>query len=130
MQNKHQVIGKGGVVESLLVAGGAGICFMVWGLWVNWEHGMASRIQVVLTQAGISFVATLGTAELLRRIASLIGGIAYRALLTALTGWMVINILVFFAHWTFGTPEIIATMIPGMLTGACFCYFYGKRVAG
>ena len=129
MQNKVQSAGQGGIGESFVVALLAAIGFMAWGLWVNWEHGMASRVQVVLTQAGISFVATLGTAELLRWIASLVRGVRARGPITAGIGWLVINVLVFAAHWIFGTPEILKTMIPGMLTGAGFCYFYGTRMA-
>ena len=129
MQKKFQSAGTGGIGESIAVALVAGIGFMAWGLWVNWEHGMASRVQVVLTQAGISFVATLGTAELLRWIASLVQGCRAKGVVTAGIGWFVINGLVFAAHWTFGTPEILKTMIPGMLTGAGFCYFYGTRMA-
>ncbi len=116
-------------MESLVVALLAGISFMAWGLWVNWDHGMASRVQVVLTQAGISFVATLGTAELLRWIASLVRSFRARGVVTAVIGWVVINVLVLLAHWTFGTLEILKTMVPGMVTGAGFCYFYGRRVS-
>jgi len=65
------VLGKtkgGNVTESAMIATLAAAGFIAWGLYVNWEHGMGSRIQVALTQGGISFIATLGSAELLRKI--------------------------------------------------------------
>ncbi len=121
------VLGKtkgGNVTESTLIAALAAIVFIAWGLYVNWEHGMASRIQVALTQGGISFIATLGSAELLRKISKR----AKSWLSTGALGWIVINLLVFLAHWVFGTPEVITTMIPGMLTGAAFCFAYARRL--
>lgn len=102
---------------------------MAWGLWVNWDYGMASRLQVVLTQGGISFLATFGSAELLRWVAALLSGMKARGLVTGVLGWFLINGIVFLAHWIFGTPEILRTMLPGMIGGIGFCYFYGKRVS-
>lgn len=119
----------GSVRESLLVAILSSIGFVAWGLWVNWDYGMASRVQVALTQGGISFVATFGSAELLRWLAGLLSGVKARGLVTGVVGWFLINGIVFVAHWVFGTPEILRTMLPGMLTGLGFCYFYGKRVS-
>lgn len=102
---------------------------MAWGLWVNWEHGMSSRVQVALTQAGISFVATFGSAELLRLVSRMLAGVKGRALLTALVGWFLINGIVYAAHRITGTPEVLATMLPGMVAGVGFCGFYGRRVS-
>ncbi len=130
-RNSHEMTSRkagGGLGESFLVAILSAAGFMVWGLWVNWEHGMGSRIQVALTQAGISLGATLGAAELLRKVASLLAGAKWRRLLTGLIGWVLINAVVFFAHWIFGTPEILKTMIPGMIGGVGFCWLYGLRV--
>lgn len=116
---------KGGSpAESALIAVLAGLFFIAWGLYVNWEHGMGSRIQVALTQGGISFIATLGSAELLRKISKIVSSWLW----TGTIAWIVINLLVFFAHWIFGTPEILTTMIPGMLTGVPFCFAYARRL--
>ena len=116
------------MLESLVVSAVAATFFIAWGLWVNWEHGLGSRIQVALTQAGISFLATFLSSELLRWIARLVrpGCVAWP--LTSTLGWVLINALVFVAHFVFGTPEIIRTMIPGMLTGVFFCASYGYRL--
>lgn len=119
----------GGVGESAVVALLSSAGFMAWGLWVNWEYGVGSRVQVALTQAGISFVATFGTAELLRWVAGMLVGVRWRGVWTGLVGWVLINGLVFLAHWVFGTPEILKTMVPGMVGGVGFCGFYGLRVS-
>ncbi len=116
--------GKGGLRESSFVAAIAALGFIAWGLWVNWEHGPASRIQVALTQGGISFIATFFSAELLRKISKIVPGWIW----TAAVGWIVINLLVFLAHWIFGTPELLKTMVPGMLSGVFFCVAYGRRL--
>ena len=114
----------GSLKESVGISALAAIGFIAWGLWVNWEHGMASRIQVALTQGAISFIATLGSAELLRKISR----IARSWLWTGVLGWVFINALVLLAHWISGTPEILKTMIPGMLGGVFFCFGYGRRL--
>lgn len=120
---------KGSTGESVLVAIFSAVGFMVWGLWVNWDYSFASRVQVALTQAGISLVATFSAAELLRGVARLFFGMRRRRFLTAFIGWILINILVFFAHWTCGTPEILKTMLLGMIGGILFCWFYGTRLS-
>ena len=113
----------GSLKESVGISVLAALGFIAWGLWVNWEHGMASRIQVALTQGGISFIATLSSAELLRKISE----ITRSWLWTGVIGWAFINALVFLAHWISGTPEILNTMVPGMLGGVFFCFGYGRR---
>lgn len=115
---------SGNIAESTLIAALAALGFIAWGLYVNWEHGIASRIQVALTQGAISFIATFGSAELLRKTSQHLAD--WRCVAAA--GWGLINILVFLAHWIFGTPEILITMIPGMLTGAIFCFAYARRL--
>ena len=100
--------------------------FVAWGLWVNWEHGLASRIQVALTQGLIAFLATAGSAEVLRAIARRVGRFGWGT--TAVIGWLVINGIVAIMHAIAGTPEQWLTMLPGMLTGIPFCALYGRRM--
>ena len=121
--------GKGSFIESLLLALASAAFFIAWGLWVNWEYGFASRVQVACTQAAISFVATLGLAEVLRRVASWVKGWRMPWLWTGVIGWLFMNSVVFSAHLLSGTPELLKTVIPGMITGALFSFGYGRRVS-
>ena len=131
-QNREKVnAGKtgGSLAESAVVAVLSALGFIAWGLWVNWDYGMASRVQVALTQGGISLVATFSSTELLRVVARCLAGVRWRRLLTGSMGWILINGLVFFAHWIFGTPEILKTMAVGMVGGVFFCGFYAVRLS-
>ncbi|MEJ6568203.1 MAG: hypothetical protein QNL80_05010, partial [Akkermansiaceae bacterium] len=40
--------------DSLWIGLLAMVAFILWGLWVNWEYGLASRIQVAVTQGVVS----------------------------------------------------------------------------
>jgi len=112
----------------LSLASLAALGFVAWGLWVNWDYGPAARVRVALTQAGISFAATFGSAEVLRWVARWFGGWRWRWPATSVAGWFVINLAVFAVHHLCGTPEVLRTMIPGMLTGVGFCAVYGGRL--
>ena len=104
------------------------IFFIAWGLWVNWEHGVGSRIQVALTQGIVSFVSTLFSAELIVWLAKKMHGKRLAVLRTGAMSWVVFYTLIFVAHWLAGTPELLATMLPGMITGIFFCFGYSLRV--
>ncbi|MDC0087940.1 hypothetical protein OAI07_00195 [Akkermansiaceae bacterium] len=121
--------GKGSFIESLVMALGSAAFFIAWGLWVNWEHGFASRVQVACVQAAISFIATLGLAEVLRKVAMFVKDWRMPWLWTGIIGWLFMNSVVFSAHFFAGTPELLHTMIPGMITGAAFSFGYGRRVS-
>lgn len=121
--------GKGSVVESLILALGSAAFFIAWGLWVNWEYGWASRVQVACTQASISFFATLGLAEVLRRVSMWVKDWSLPWLWTGVIGWLFMNSVVLSAHLITGTPELFQTMVPGMITGAAFSFGYGRRVS-
>ncbi|MDA7675254.1 hypothetical protein N8583_02645, partial [Akkermansiaceae bacterium] len=41
------------------------VAFILWGLWVNWDYGLGSRIQVAVTQGVVSLVSTIFSAELI-----------------------------------------------------------------
>ncbi len=128
-ETERSAMKKGSFVESLLMALGSAIFFIAWGLWVNWEHGFQSRVQVALTQAGVSFIATLGLSELLRRIACNVSKGKFSWFKIGAIGWIIFNTFVFLTHYFAGTPEMLKTMLPGMLTGSLFSFAYGFKVS-
>lgn len=42
--------------------------------------------------------------------------------------WILIYAIVWAVHFLAGTPEILMTMLPGMITGVFFSFGYSKRV--
>ena len=114
------------ISESIWLGVLGALGLMAWGLWVNWEFGMASRIQVLCTQGGIAFAATAGSAWLLSWIVKWFWKLGW--LLSSAAGWLVINGIVAIIHWIAGTPELWMTMLPGMMTGVPFCLVYTRRL--
>jgi len=102
--------------------------FIAWGLWVNWEHGLASRIQVALTQGIISLVSTYYSAELVVWLVRKFLSSRYPVFLAGTTSYLIIYAFVWAGHVGAGTPELLMTMLPGMITGLFFCYGYALPV--
>lgn len=114
--------------DSLWMSMVAMIFFIAWGLWVNWEHGLGSRIQVALTQGVVSFVSTLFSAELIVWLGRRLAPNKHGALWTGALSWLSFYSLIFIVHCLAGTPELWSTMLPGMITGVFFCFGYAFRV--
>ncbi len=106
----------------------AALAFIVWGLWVNWEYGWTARIQVALTQGAISLVSTYYAAELVVWLARKFEKSQRPLLWTGSLSYLMIYALIWMVHVLAGTPELLNTMLPGMITGVVFCFGYGWRV--
>lgn len=107
----------------------AAAAFIAWGLYANWHHGWASRLQVALTQGFISLVSTYFSAELVVASVRKFQGSRFPIIFGGLASYFVIYVLVLGGHFVAGTPEFWPTVIPGMITGLCFCFGYGLRIA-
>ncbi|MEN8795755.1 MAG: hypothetical protein ABF328_03505 [Akkermansiaceae bacterium] len=114
--------------DSLWMSLLAMVFFIIWGLWVNWEYGFGSRIQVALTQGVVSFVSTLFSAELIVWLGKRMAGKRWAVFWTGAFSWLLFYTLITMAHFLAGTPELLATMLPGMITGVFFCFGYALRV--
>jgi len=103
--------------------------FVLWGLWVNWEHGLGSRVQVAATQGVVSLLSTIFSAELIVWLGRRFRGLRWPVMATGTVSWVVFYALIWAVHWLAGTPELLATMLPGMIIGGFFCFGYAYRVA-
>ncbi|MDA7506461.1 hypothetical protein N9932_00760 [bacterium] len=124
---------ESGVVErprdSLWMGLLAMVAFILWGLWVNWDYGLGSRIQVAVTQGVVSLVSTIFSAELIVWLEKRFQNLKWPIMATGTVSWLVFYSLIWAAHSLAGTPELLATMLPGMITGVFFCFGYAYRVA-
>lgn len=102
--------------------------FITWGLWVNWEYGLSSRIQVAMTQGVVSFASTLFSAELIVWLGMRFQKSKHPVLWTGAASWVVFYAIIFGVHFLTGTPELLITLLPGMITGIFFCFGYALRV--
>ncbi|MDA7936039.1 hypothetical protein N9C01_01620 [bacterium] len=105
------------------------VAFILWGLWVNWEHGLGARIQVAVTQGVVSLLSTIFSAELIVWLSVRFKELKRPVMVTGTVSWIVFYSLIWAAHSLAGTPELLATMLPGMITGVFFCFGYALRVA-
>lgn len=104
------------------------VFFVVWGLWVNWEYGGAVRVQVAVTQGLVSFLSTLFSAEWIVCLGSMLRERKYPVLWTGATSWLSFYAVILLVHLIAGTPKLLATMLPGMISGLFFSFGYAIRV--
>ncbi len=109
---------------SLLAAGG----YTAWGVYANWEHGPGARWQVGLTQGVLGLVATFVSAELVVWLVGRFLSTEHPVLFTGIASWLIIYGVVWVVHLTTGTPEVLKTMLPGMVIGIFFSFGYSRRV--
>tara|TARA_B110000037_G_C17031065_1_gene469514 strand:- start:568 stop:1002 length:435 start_codon:yes stop_codon:yes gene_type:complete len=117
-----------GIRESLVMAAAASLFFISWGIFANWEHGRRAITQVALTQGTISFVSTFLSTEVLRRLYLVFKRVGINVLFTIPIGFTLINGSIYSAHLIAGTPEILLTMLPGVLISVFFCSAYTYRL--
>ncbi|MFD2257601.1 hypothetical protein ACFSSA_13035 [Luteolibacter algae] len=106
------------------------VFFIIWGLLVNWEYGVAARIQVAVTQGVVSMVSTALSAEFIRWVVMRWkSGGGRRIFGAGFVRYVFIYTLVALAHAVAGTPEILRTMMPGLIVGVFFCFGYSWRIS-
>ncbi len=114
--------------DSLRLAFLAALGFILWGLWVNWEHGVGARFQVAFTQGAISLVSTYYSAELVVWMVRKFWKSKFTVGFAGAASYLIIYAFVWAGHFIAGTPELLVTMLPGMITGLFFCVGYALRV--
>lgn len=104
------------------------VAFMIWGLCVNWEYGIESRIQVAVTGGLLGFTATFFSAEIVVWLVRVFKGNAHPVFLAGIASWRLIYAIVWLVHLLAGTPKTVMNVLPGMIRGAFFSFGYTKRV--
>jgi len=114
--------------DSLWMSLLAAAAFVCWGLYVHWDHGLASRVQVALTQGFLGLAATFFSAEIVVSLVRKFCESPHPVLTAGITSWVLIYAVVWIVHALAGTPEILKTTLPGMILGVFFSFGYAKRV--
>ncbi len=115
--------------ESWIMSVFAALAFIIWGLYINWEHGWGSRLQVAFTQGFISLVSTYFSAELIVALVRKLRDSRLPVFFGGLSSYLIIYSLVLMGHLVAGTPEFWPTVLPGMTTGLIFCFGYAFRIS-
>lgn len=103
--------------------------FGAWGYWSNMDTSHVAATKAASIQASYSFALTFVSSEYLRWISKRFARWAQRAqfFATAALGWTTINGASALIHLSFGTPNIIQTIAPGLLIGLLFCLHASRR---
>ncbi len=114
----------GSNVRSLITAIASALGYGLWATLCNWPHGRWRALRAGLTQACLSFTATLSMVLLLewlfRRGRTPLQGFLAASLGTTLIGAAVMCGV----HALTGTPNILATIAPSLSIGTIFFVSY------
>jgi len=96
-----------------------------WGFWVNMSHGWQTGLKAGLTQGSYSFVITLFYSVLIEWMYAKTGN----KILTTIFCSLSVVVTSYSIHALVGTPEILATIAPGVVIGSFFVYGYTSVLA-
>lgn len=113
--------------RSLLAASAGLLGYGGWAFFVNQSAGAEMALRAAIIQGGYSFILTLSMsffteklfAYLARRLPTLHAPWLTVVLVSATTVWIAIGI-----HSINGTPNIIATILPGFIVGMIYTSAY------
>ena len=97
-----------------------------WAAFAHHRYGLAVALHAGMTQAGLSFIATLVLVSVLERLyrwsPSPVAGSVFAPFLTAmlLVVWLAVG------HFLMGTPHVVAAMAPSVLIGTALFFIYGR----
>lgn len=102
----------------------AAVAFGAWAAYANRGHDVATTARAAFAQALLSFASSAAAVGLLERLfaaaSSPVVGFA-----VAVTGTMgVIGVVLVGVHAAVGTPELLATIAPSLLSGLGFSTLY------
>lgn len=105
----------------------AAAAFLGYGAWAyvaNASHGVQAGIQAAVTQGGYAFFVTLLMSSLLEGIYRWAQRFHYPGLTSALITCAFLYLSSWGVNFWAGTPEILWTILPGMLFGTLYTLGY------
>lgn len=102
------------------------LAFFVWGGWAfyaNGAFGLTTRAISGLTQGISSFIITLVMIHVVTWIFNQISNKFLRSILPTLMTVGLTGSCLMLAHYLVGTPKIITTVTPGLVSAFLFCLF-------
>ena len=107
-----------------MTAAGAAVLFGGWAAFANRHHPVKSVLTATLAQAGLSALSTLAAVLLLEFLFNLSRVGLVRFLFGAVVTPLCIIIVMGSLHWVVGTPRILVTIAPSLVSGTLFCTVY------
>lgn len=117
-----------GLRHAIPLALGAAGLYGCWAFHANLGSGPSAALRAALTQACLSFTATLVQVALLEALFQ-VGRTPLEGFGAAAIGGSVIGVsLAATAHLLAGTPHVVATMTPTTLVGVLFNVVYARQL--
>lgn len=95
-----------------------------WAVWVNHSHGWGDAITAGLTQGSYSFSITLVLAIVVEYLFQHLAHIPLRSLWVFLVAALLLATTSFGVNYLTGTPEIIWTVLPGLMVSLTYTVIY------
>lgn len=112
------------LIRTAATACAAFIGYGCWAFWINRAHGTFPAIKAFSVQGSFAFIATL-TLTLLARYFYGALGTDLKALFLTFTLCLLISLTVPASlHWLAGTPEILKSIMPGLIWGSIYLISY------
>jgi hypothetical protein len=83
---------------------------------------------VALTPGLLGLTATFFSAEIVVGMVRKCKNVPHPVLCAGAMSWILIYTMVWAVHHFAGTPELLKTMLPGMITGIFLSFGYAKRI--
>jgi hypothetical protein len=119
MAGVRKSIGRGLVSAVLGFA-----AFGAWAALANWSHGAHARLVAGVTQGTLSFCTTFTISMVAEVICATTRRRALQLALSTVGTASVLAMALAAVHAAVGTPEIVRTIAPSVLSGTIFCTSY------
>ncbi len=116
--------------RAILLGIGAACLYGTWAFYTNAHGGVAAGLCAAATQACLSFTATVAQIVLLGALFRLGRTPAEGFVAAVVGGSMIGNGVSATAHLLAGTPHVLATIAPSMLTGLIVNALYARVLYG
>ncbi len=103
------------------------IGYGIWSAFCNWSHGIKTAISAFLVQGSFAFTSTLLLSVLAITLMRKLSDARFTKSLTFLICYIFIATIPASLHWLAGTPEIFASILPGLIIGSAYLTFLLKQ---
>ncbi len=111
-RSKHRDLQRSVVIGALCA-----LFFGSWAFIVNVPHGLLHGLTAALVQACMSFTTSFSMAEGIHALERALGTSPWARVATAFVPGLLADAVIAAAHLCAGTPEILRTMLPGIVIG-------------
>lgn len=115
---------RGSAARSSLAALAGFVGYGGWAVWINSQHSVSAGISAGLVQGSYSLLLTFCMTFIMEILWRQLRHVRGRLVLTIGITGLVILLASSTLHWLFKTPEILLTILPGLIIGLVYTTGY------